>query len=129
MHLNIESDISNAIAIFVKIENRIKNMRPALLDAGEEMIKSVSNNFDAEGRFSIVGSYIGGSNKWKKWSNTTKRIKEKQGRSNDKILQASGRLIDSITQQIPQVDDTSVAIVTNLSAIKASATAATSYAA
>lgn len=111
--MSVEVESAEVIATFVKIADRMRNMREALIDAGEEIITSVQENFNAEGRYSVVGSYIGGSQKWKPWSKTTEAIKEKLGRSDDKILQASGRLIDSITCSEPT--DNSITVGTNLS--------------
>lgn len=110
----IEIDDKPLKDLLKKLRARIGNMKPRMSEIGGEIMNSVQENFDAGGRYSAVGSYIGGGNKWKELSPMTKKIREKQGFGPPfKILdrgQATG-LRESITAKY---DENSVTVGTNL---------------
>lgn len=113
---SIEVKDTEVINFLARIKSRIDNMRPAMDDIAGELEDNIEDNFEAEGRYSIVGDYIGGDNKWQKHSPITEKIKEKRGKKKPFMkLQESGRLKDSIETK---VEDDSVSIGTNLSYAK-----------
>lgn len=111
--ISLEIQSAEIIAKIGGITERMRNLKDALIDAGEEIITSVQENFEAEGRYSVVGSYIGGNTKWQELSPITKEIRKRTGRGENKILHLSGRLRDSITRSEPTND--SITVGTNLS--------------
>ena len=111
--MSLEVKSAELIARFTRMTERMRDMKEALIDVGEEIITSVQENFEAEGRYSVVGSYIGGHTKWQELSPITKEIRKRMGREDSKILYLSGRLQDSITRSEPTND--SITVGTNLS--------------
>ena len=111
--MSLEVKSAELIARFTRMTERMRDMKEALIDVGEEIITSVQENFEAEGRYSVVGSYIGGHTKWQELSPITKEIRKRMGREDSKILYLSGRLQDRITRSEPTND--SITVGTNLS--------------
>ncbi len=113
---SIEVQHERVSFLLAEIQKRAGDMRKVMSAVGQEAIRSFEQNFEAQGRYSVVGSYIGGDNKWEPLSPTTEKIKEKKGKKPPySILQESGRLADSITSQAKiTIDQNSVTIGTNL---------------
>jgi phage virion morphogenesis protein len=108
----IEIDDKPLKDLLKKLRARIGNMKTVMASIGEEIMNSVQGNFDAGGRYSAVGSYIGGGNKWKELSPMTKKLREKQGFGPPfEILSRSRRLRDSIN---PKYDENSATVGTNV---------------
>lgn len=112
----IEVDDKQVLELLARLHRKIADMRLIMHEVGVEIVHSVEENFDAEGRYSVVGSYLGGGKKWDKLSDATIKIKEKQGKSAPyKILQDSGRLAGSISVAAIRADVNSVTVGTNVS--------------
>lgn len=108
-----EVDNKDVVELLSRLSRRISDMREVMSDIGLEVVKGVKDNFEAEGRYSIVGEYIGGDNKWQPLSKTTEKIKEKRGKSPPyKILQDDGHLAKSIHTE--NVTENSVSVGTNM---------------
>lgn len=112
--VQIEVDDRQVLELLARMDRRITDMRKVMYEIGNEVVRGVADNFEAEGRYSIVGEYIGGDNKWQPLSKTTERIKEKRGKSPPyKILQDDGHLAKSILPG--EVTENSVTVGTNKS--------------
>lgn len=83
---NIRVDDREVMRLLRELSRRAKNMKPALKEVGEIMLLSVQENFDKEGR----------PDKWEDLSEFTKRQRRRKGRWPGKILQQTGRLLQSI---------------------------------
>ncbi|GAB1351335.1 phage virion morphogenesis protein [Erysipelotrichia bacterium] len=111
--VQIEVDDRQVLELLARMNRRITDMREVMSGIGNEVVKGVKDNFEAEGRYSIVGEYIGGDNKWQPLSKMTERIKEKRGKSPPyKILQDDGHLAKSIHTE--NVTQNSVEVGTNM---------------
>lgn len=111
--IQIEVDDRQVLELLARMDRRLTDMREVMSDIGLEIVRGVADNFEAEGRYSIVGEYIGGDNKWQPLSKTTERIKEKRGKSPPyKILQDDGHLAKSIHTE--NVTENSVSVGTNM---------------
>jgi phage gpG-like protein len=112
--VQIEVDDKDAIELLARLSRRISDMSEVMSDIGLEVVRGISDNFEAEGRYSVVGEYIGGDNKWQPLSKTTEEIKKKRGKNPPyKILQDDGNLVKSI--HFENVTANSVMVGTNLS--------------
>lgn len=111
--IQIEVDNKDVVELLARINRRITDMREVMSEIGLEVVRGVSANFEAEGRYSVVGEYIGGDNKWQPLSKTTEKIKEQRGKNPPyKILQDDGNLVKSIHAE--NVTANSVMVGTNL---------------
>lgn len=87
------------------------DMKPALSVIGEIIKSSVDQNFIAHGRYSSVGSWLGGSKKWDALKKSTIKARARRGRTAEDILLDHGHLAASITSVI---GDESVDVGTNM---------------
>lgn len=108
------------------LDARLGDMRPAFAEIGEILKVSAVRNLEVGGRYSVPGSWRGGSNRWKPlsvktlFSGKAKKFATKSGRfrksveerfQNRAILVGQGRLMNSINYR---ADRDSVRIGSNL---------------
>jgi len=95
------------------LASKVKNMTSVFEDIGDIVVASVRENFQAQGRFLVPGSWFGGSNKWQALKAATVASRKAEGHWGDgaRILTRSGRLSKSIT---PRASATDVVVGTNV---------------
>jgi phage virion morphogenesis protein len=84
--IEIKADSSRLSAALRELIHRCRDMRPAWEVVGNDLLRSVDANFDAEGRPSAWDAWSPGYGKW--------RAKKKPG----KVLTLDGRLRRSVTR-------------------------------
>lgn len=85
---------SNSKAIFEaigRIGARVKNLKPIMREIAYIMQRSVESNFDTEGK--------SGGEKWQAWGDDYKKLREKMGYGNGKILTLRGDLRKSFVRE------------------------------
>jgi len=90
----IEIDDSRLKTILKKLDKKVRNLKPAFEEIGELLVTSITKNFEVGGRYSVPGTWRGGSNKWQPLSPAT--LKRKRG---NKILIETTNLLNSINWQ------------------------------
>jgi len=86
---------------FKKVAKQGNSLSAAMNVCGEIIISSIESNFEAEGRFSSVGSWRGGSSRWADLSDRTKEARARAGKWPGKMLQMSqGGLAASISKNV-----------------------------
>lgn len=110
--VRIEVDDAAVRKLFAGVQSRAKNLTPFYKAAGMVVSSSIRHNFDVGGRYSAVGSWRGGGNRWKPLSADSflarfgKKDFKKSGALSDsgrskagnrRILQQDGHLLQSIT--------------------------------
>jgi phage virion morphogenesis protein len=82
------------------MQRRGSDFSPALRIIGGDLISSIEENFQREGRYASAGSMRGGTNRWEPLRPSTRALREKAGKWPGKILQVSGHLAASITKEV-----------------------------
>ena len=83
-----------------RIHRRIGDIREGLEAVGDEAVLGITENFEAQGRFSSPDNVIGGPRKWKEHAKSTRKILEKRKFARPfLILQRYGALKNSISKQ------------------------------
>jgi phage virion morphogenesis protein len=77
------------------LKKRGTNMQTVMSTIGEVILSNIEENFRAEGRYSEVGDWRGGTTNWKDLSDVTVK---KRGQAHP-ILQQSGALASSFTKE------------------------------
>jgi phage gpG-like protein len=110
--VRIEVDDAAVRRLFAAVQSRAKNLAPFYKATGTVVSQSIRHNFDVGGRYSAVGSWRGGSTRWKPLSADAflarfgKKDFKKTGAlsesgrgkaGNRRILQRDGHLLQSIT--------------------------------
>lgn len=88
--------------LFQDVKNLVdnKDMTRFYKQAGAIMMKSVRDNFQAEGRYNRGGKdFEGGSDKWTDLSDLTKLSRSMRGKYPGRILQVTGMLRNSISYE------------------------------
>jgi phage gpG-like protein len=87
-----EDTITSGLA---ELQKRGTDMLPAMQTIGEIILTNIEENFRAEGRYSEVGDWRGGSTAWKDLAPST----VKRRGSAHPILQASGHMAATFTKE------------------------------
>jgi phage gpG-like protein len=113
MQAEIKVDHAGVINLLANLKAKAGNLRPHLDYIGERIRSSVMENFEQGGRFSAVGDWRGGANKWAPLAQSTILQRTLRGHWGDdaKTLVDSGHMRNSIS---PVVTGDSVAIGTSV---------------
>jgi phage gpG-like protein len=110
--MTMELDDSQVKELLNAVVKNMTNAQPALQKIGRVVVAGVQDNFAEGGAYSSPDNLIGGSKRWEPLSQTTIKIKERQGKKGPhQILLDSGTLRDSVTEK---ADKDSVVIGTNM---------------
>lgn len=108
-----DAEIEKQIAAITHI-----NLRPVMADIGQILLLSIEDNVREGGRYSrgegdggSPSAWSGGTQKFAPLSESTKKSKERRGRTGGLILQDSGRMIAAMDAR---VTDNSVEITNNV---------------
>lgn len=111
MKVEIEVRDQGIRELLGELRRKSEDLTEVMETIGTLIFRSVEKNFAAEGRWSVVNSFIGGSRKWDQLKPSTVARRKKMGKGPHPILQVSGGLAASV--QTLQVTKDSVVVGTN----------------
>jgi len=101
INIKLSANTDGAVDRLKKVAGKAGNLSAPLNACGEILLSSIESNFEAEGRFSEVGSWRGGNSRWADLSERTKEARARVGKWPGKTLQMSaGGLAASISKTV-----------------------------